>query len=481
MQPDTETENVPRLSTELSGAEFGDLRLTQRLRVIVDAVTEKPAEGFPEIMGNDAALEGTYRFLNNGRVTPERILAPHYAATTARVVGEGRALVIHDTSEFKFGGEVPREGLGPLRGKGQGFLGHFALAVGQHKPHRPLGLMGLETWTRKAKKVRGKRSRTEVAKDSERESLRWARLVEEVEGRLGGRAQLIHVMDREGDSYDLFAGLKAAGRRFVIRASHDRVLEGFETVDGQQVNKLFEALGTARHVFEREVPISTRRKSKEPKARKIHPPRGARVAKLAFKAATVTVKRPRYGSKALPKSLKLNVVWVHEVDTPAGVDPVDWKIVTTEPVDTPEQLGEVVDIYRGRWLIEEFFQALKTGCAYQKRQLESLDALLRALAILAPVAWQLLLLRYVSRTEPDTCASEVLTPTQIEVLVAVSKIKLPKRPTVRQAMLAVAKLAGHLKRNGEPGWRLLGRGFDKLLFMEQGWLAAMATGGCDQS
>jgi hypothetical protein len=46
--------------------------------------------------------------------------------------------------------------------------------------------------------------------------------------------------------------------------------------------------------------------------------------------------------------------------------------VTTEPIATEQQVAAVVDAYRQRWLIEEFFKALKTGCQYQQLQLESL-------------------------------------------------------------------------------------------------------------
>ncbi len=39
-------------------------------------------------------------------------------------------------------------------------------------------------------------------------------------------------------------------------------------------------------------------------------------------------------------------------------------------------------------------------------------------------------------------------------------------------MLAIAGLGGHLKSNGDPGWQVLGRGYEKLLAYEMGWLAA---------
>jgi hypothetical protein len=93
--------------------------------------------------------------------------------------------------------------------------------------------------------------------------------------------------------------------------------------------------------------------------------------------------------------------------------------------------------------------------------LESRHALENALAILAPIACQLLHLRSVARRTEVAPASQVLTPTQIEVLRALSvRHPLPKNPTARDALLAIAGLGGFLKRNGEPGWQTIGRGYE---------------------
>ena len=128
------------------------------------------------------------------------------------------------------------------------------------------------------------------------------------------------------------------------------------------------------------------------------------------------------------------------------------------------------------WLIEEFFKALKTGCAYEKRQLESLPTLLVALALLAPIAWRLLLLRHLSREPPATAATVALTPRQLQVLRASSVgAALPRSATVMDALRAVARLGGQLRQNGPPGWLVLARGFQKLLGMEAGWAAVERT------
>ena len=173
----------------------------------------------------------------------------------------------------------------------------------------------------------------------------------------------------------------------------------------------------------------------------------------------------------MPPSLKVNVVTVTERGCPDGVEPVSWFLVTTEPIKTRAQIEFIVDAYRTRWVVEEFFKALKTGCQFERRQLETAHSLLNALAILAPVAWRLLLLRHLARAKPKAPASAALTEKQLEVLRAVARKPLPPRANARDAMLAVAALGGHLKSNGDPGWLVIGRGLHDLLLLELGWRA----------
>jgi hypothetical protein len=171
-------------------------------------------------------------------------------------------------------------------------------------------------------------------------------------------------------------------------------------------------------------------------------------------------------------------VRVHEKHPGRGVDPVEWRLVTSEPIETVEDVAGIVDGYRARWLIEEYFRALKQGCAYEKRQLESKHALLNALAVFAPIAWQLLALRQLSRDQADLPAGAVLSPMKLTVLQRHPDVRLRPNATIRDAMLAIAALGGHIKNNGDPGWQVLGRGFEDLLLLERG--AALAL-GCDQS
>jgi hypothetical protein len=293
-------------------------------------------------------------------------------------------------------------------------------------------------------------------------------LVDRVEDLIDGKSSAIHLMDREGDNFPLFCHLKKRGARFVIRMARDRTVES----ENEQM-PLSHAVISLPKYLEREVPLS--RRAAKPTPRSAHGQRDVRVAKLSVSAGKIALRRPRYWNDELPEELEVNVVYVQEVDPPKDEDPVAWVLVTTEPIETPDQVAAIVDHYRARWLIEEFFKALKTGCAVEKRQLESFGALTNALALFLPIAWQMLLLRSTSRTAPDAPATDVLSQTHITILRHYQPQKMPATgATAKDALYAVAGLGGHLKNNGPPGWRTLAHGMQELLSLASAWDAALA-------
>lgn len=459
------------MSCEMAGAALGDARLTNRLLKIVDRLEAQPGQSFPKALVSAAELEGCYRFFQNRRVVPERILQPHVEATVGRCREAARVLIVHDTSTFEFSGESKRRGLGPLRGHGQGFFGHFSLAVAAQG--EPLGVLSMKTWTRKVG-GHGARTFTQRRKSGDNENDRWAKAACEVDAQLEG-VKVTHIMDREADAYALLAKLQ--GSSYIVRAQHDRVVALPPEAKICSRETLRQIMEHSPVLLTREVPLSARRNSKAPPVeRRIHPPRSARLARLAISAMAVTIPRSTCTTSVLPATLAVNVVRVVEIDVPAGEPPVEWLLLTNEPIHTPDEIGAVIDSYRRRWIIEEFFKALKTGCKYEDRQLEHAHGLLNALATFAPIAWQMLLLRHVSRQSTDTAASAVITVRQLTTLRSIPHLKLPPHPTARQALLAIAALGGHLKHNGEPGWQVLARGFHDLRLLETGWIAGAARG-----
>jgi hypothetical protein len=447
-----------RVADELANADLGDARRSRRLKSLAEAFCERPSGSLPKAMGSDAALEGAYRLLNSAAIESAEILQPHIDATCERAAAAGRFYAVSDTTELRFGGD-DRIGLGPLQGGGHGFLAHVCLAVASDGSRMPLGVLGVETIVRpdKPKKRRGTSASRRAG---DRESIKWKRVALSAEAAIGRQAEVIHVMDREADIYDLFAELHGRGHRFIIRVGQNR-----SVLIGDDTTRLFAALEKAQYCFSREVPLSRRKRTS-----KKHVARAERRALLSVCSARFLLRRPNTADLGLPAELPLNFLHVFEETPPPGEKPVDWKIVTTEPIDTQSQLEAIVDGYRTRWVIEEFFKALKSGCGIEKSQLESVHALLNLLAVKLPVACQLLALRSHAESNADALAAGIFTPLRLEVLRVMSRGRLSQSPTTGEALLAVAALGGHIKNNGPPGWHVLGSGFEDLLRYEAAWV-----------
>jgi hypothetical protein len=464
--------------SEFARVRLGDRRLNTRLDLLVSALQDAPDRSFPSATRSDAELEGTYRFLQNGRVTLDRLIEPHIQATIERAGLTRRVLVVHDTTEFRFEGMKQREGLGKVPGNGQGFFGHFALVVSEDD-REALGLAGIVTFARESRTY-NREQLTEAERAARpSEFVRWGMLVEEVHQRMGHLVP-IHVMDREADDFAMLHNMYCGGLRFVVRMNAVRRRKG-KTRDDDAVLPIERLAESAPLIASREVSFTARPGKRGSRSERTYPTRDARVATLKIFATVIEVQPPRW-HRASAAAIPLSIVRVVEVGAPNGESPVEWMLMSTEPIENSEQVLRIVDAYRARWMIEEYFKALKTGCAIERRQLESLHSLLAALGVLAPIAVRLLALRTYARRAPDEPATAVLTPLELQALRAIARSPVPSSPTVRDALFAVAALGGHLKRNGDPGWITLARGFEKLDIAAQ-VLASISDDAarCDQS
>ena len=452
------------VSEEFEGVELGDPRRNKRAKTIADRLAAQPPASLPAAMVDRAMLEALYRHLSNESVSFEALLEAHVQRSTSRVKAATVAYAVHDTTECSFSGESRRAGLGTINAKDQGFLAHVTLAVAADGSRLPLGLLGVERIVRKEHKKTRQRSSRETRTDPKRESLRWSRGVEHAETLVGEAGRLIHVTDREGDIYRLLAEMVTGGHRFIVRASQDRPVE-----IGEDVAHLFDLAQETAATFVTEVPLARRGKHHWPSK---HPLRTGRLATLSFAALPLRIRRPAMHASELPKVLEMNAVHVFELGPPPGQPPVEWLLLTSEPITTRAEVELVVEGYRTRWTIEEYFKAVKTGCAYESRQLESYHALSNLLAYTFVVAYALLLMRALARTGRSWPATEILSDTEIEVLRKLDKRAVSIDPSVREALLAIAALGGHIKNNGDPGWLVLSRGWQRLRDYEAGYRLA---------
>jgi hypothetical protein len=279
---------------------------------------------------------------------------------------EGRhVLAIQDTSEINFATTANRRrGLGEIgKGNGRGVLLHPMLAVDAENGIC-LGLVSGQVWTRK-----GRRTVSHDLRDlSDKESQRWITTALEAKPLLAKAAMVTALGDRESDIFALYASAAEQCFHVIARSMHDRKL----------------ADGTGLYAASEAMPVMDQRAIVLPARAQ----RAERVAVLKLRFGAVSLARPQSKFlRHLPKNLPLNLVEVCESDPPAGTEPMHWRLLTTHPVATAEEAWRIVEWYKRRWLIEQFFRVLKTqGFKLEDSQIATADRLLKLVAIAAKAA-----------------------------------------------------------------------------------------------
>ena len=457
---------------------FGDERLKYRAEKCFSKLMLNPSASFPKVFSHSSELEGFYRFINNPRASYEEISDAVKVQSLGSILKQKEVLAIHDTTHV-----VPNsktESIKEFSWRKGGFLAHVSLLASARQSHEDdrrelFGVGALTLWSRTGPRLKP---------GSTNERRCWLDHVKILEEDCPEQTEYIHVMDREGDMYPLWSELmqkRDDGRqmiaRFVIRAKCNRTVVG-DNVSGAAL--LFEHMKEAPVLASRKVFVSRREENPCPRSQKTHPAREkGREAKLLISACRVEIKRAETSTvkKRSPfPTTTLNVVRVFEENfEPKNKENlIEWILLTTEPIESAEQVLKIVDIYKARWTIEEFFKAVKTGCKIEERLLSDAQAWYKLFALCLPVGCQLLNLRLASNDplEVDLLERKYLSHQQWEILQLKSGEYRIRLEHYSDAQALIARMGGHIKSNGPPGWITLFRGFQELLQIEKGWILA---------
>jgi hypothetical protein len=315
--------------------------------------------------------------------------------------------------------------------------------------HLPLGVLGLRLWTREADKPKRGSRRARAIED--KESHKW---IDGLNAAAHAAAQLpgtrvVSVADRESDVYEYLLRAHTLGIDVLTRASWDRNVQEPE-------GHLFAALAQA--------PVIARKKLRLPARQG----QVARTAKLKIHACPLTLQSPLNGSGRGLAPMPLWGVWAREMNPPAGVEPLDWKLLTSVPVTTNKEALERLDWYAARWGIEVWHRVLKSGCRIEKRQLESFERLCKLFTVYAVIAWRILYATMLARVVPDIACTALLNEDEWQALycrIHHSPTPPATAPPLRQAVRWIAQLGGFIGRasDGEPGTQTLWKGFQELI------------------
>lgn len=442
--------------------EFGmcclpDARLQPRLLNMARDFYARPTASIPQACGSRAKTKAAYRFLDHPKTTMQTLLQPHYQTTEKRVYKESIVLAVQDTTSLDYTSHGATTGLGPIGSwvtGPQGLNLHSTLAFSVQGT--PLGFLDVQCWARDPLEF-GKKARRHQVPIEEKESIKWLksyRAVAAVQLRCP-QTTFISVGDREADLYELFAEAiqQPNGPKLLIRAKHDRQLH-------HESARLWQRLQNQ--------PIAGTQILALPRQGS----RPARTACLGIRYAAVTLLAPtgHKGSPAIP----VWAVYAQEQDTPPGVKPLEWLLLTTLPVTSVEGAVEKLAWYSRRWGIEVLHRTLKSGCRIEQRQLGQATRLEACLAIDLVVAWRIYYLNKLGRDHPDAPCTLYFEEAEWKALMTfTTKTPCPgKPPSLREAIHRVAGLGGFLGRkgDGEPGTQTLWLGLQRLDDITAMWL-----------
>jgi hypothetical protein len=424
-----------------SGVELGDVRRSTRAIKIGAKLAELPSGSLPQQQGSWGDVKAAYRLLNEADVSYEALSQGHWNSSleTAKCQTDV-VLFIQDGSELNYSKHKATTGLGYIgNGQGKGFQLHSCLTVNA-KTQDVLGLVRQQVWIRESL-VRDRQSRGETIVRTEGEV--WATTLEELGAVPEGLQQRwVSVGDRNSDIFSYIRRAKALSWECLLRVNKNR-----QVILAGQKTKLLPGLRS----LEPQTTTTLMKRGRDGQAQ--------REVELNVAWSAITLLPPIREKASEPIEGYCIRVW----ESKAGKDAIEWLLFTTLAISSDEQALLYIHWYSLRWRIEEYHKALKTGCAIEQRQLTSAHGLKNLLAFLAIVAVRLLQLRSLARSQPTHLASEQVDPTMLGLVAAKFKLN-PATMTLKTFWHSVARFGGFLarKRDGDPGWQTLWKGWFRL-------------------
>jgi hypothetical protein len=449
--------------THFGRVDLGNFARNRRVETIAAAMASSPGVPTPQLFTRTYDVKATYTLYDHPAATPDHLQHGHRAWVRDQLAKPGTYLLLEDTTTASLshrGRPIP--GLGAIGDGADGLQGFFlhsvlalripdvaALAADPTLEHAGgvvvVGLPDQQYYIRTPRPAHEQRGcGVNSRSDRARESQRWMRST----ARLGpapaeSQVHWIRVADAEADIHDYLGECIKNNHQFVVRMCQDRIIIDEETRG--RLGSLFAVVRAAPAVAGYALRLRAR------------PGQAPRVARLSVSFGAICVRAPAHrGRAAEPVSCWFVRAW--EEDPPAGVEPLEWVLAVGFPVEAVEGALLAVGIYAQRAVIEEFHKGLKTGMGAERLQLETAARLYAAIALMSVVTLRLLDLRERAWVDPEA-------PAERSGLDDLERELLSRRlgrvlHTVRDVVLALGRLGGHMNRkaDGLPGWLTLHRG-----------------------
>jgi|SRR6202789_591791 len=407
-------------------------------------------------LGGDRAGElRAGRFFASPQVTTAKIIAGWSRQTGAACAGR-HVLAIDDTCEVKFPTTAQRRrGLGPVKkGRAYGLLVHSMIAV-DAASGACLGLVGGQIWTRDGVNPIPHRKRPL----EQRESMRWLDAAAQAKRVLRPAAMVTVVDDRESDIYAKWALVPDAGFHMLTRLMTDRRL----------------ASGGMLSAAAAGFPVAGRRTIE---LRAHEPGQARRTTVVEMRYGEVEICRPQNEDRWLPETVRLRLVEVREVDPPADVEPLHWRLLTTHDIADAAAAWQTVGWYQLRWVIEQLHRVLKSqGLQLEDSQLATAERLEKLTAVAVKAACTDIQLTQERDGKHQLPGSTVFTEPEMDTIEALvptlqGSTERQKNPhsvgSLARASWVVARLGGWNCYYKPPGPITFRRGMEQFYAIHRG-------------
>jgi len=427
-------------------------RLESRFLMAMSDLSDQPGKSICLATGSRANAKAVYRMLANEKFTKESILSAHRDAVCERSQDQV-LLAIQDTMSVNYSTHTQTAGMGYNCEQTLGLNVHSCLLLATDGI--PIGVLEQSAITREERATKGKSHHEKRTRPiEEKESYRWLETMQIAAQNAPKQVKLVHIADREGDIYELFALAQRIEEKFVIRAVHDRL-----DVDKAHVMQtLRESKPAGKTTLT--IPANHKEKIKE------------RDALLTIQYQKVSVAKPqtRKNDPDIEEMLELTLVRLAEECPSDGVEPVEWILMTNLEINNAGDAFRVAEYYKHRWKIERFHFVLKSGCEIEKIQQRSIDGIELMILMYSIIAVHIMQLTFLSRNAPDTPCDLIFSETEWKTLhraANCTKSEPETPPPMEEAVRLVAKLGGHVgaKSDGPPGLKVIWIGLNKLFIL----------------
>ena len=447
-------------------AELGDSRLTDRFNIILSQLSRGLNTTLPKAAQKKAATKAIYRFLDNSKVSSNKLLDAHFQGLNLMEndSSPGRILCLSDTVELDYTNKRIGQDLGPLTFRTRrGMLVHNSLLT--KEDGTPLGVLDQQYIIRKDENF-GKYSERKRLPYEQKEGYKWYKAFNTAQQVCEqSDLEIVFVADRESDIIQVFHARKHPKMHFVIRSQYDRRTT--------QQAKLHEQLSQQSQIGTYNIQVTNPKNGKE------------RTAQLAVRFCSAELKRS--GSMTMHKQIRpieVNAIETYELNPPVDVDqPIRWVLLTSLPVTNFDTALQVIHYYIRRWIVERFHFLLKSGGAQiENLQLAKINRLKNAIALYSIALMDAMKIRYLAQNNPDQNIYDAgVSELEHKVLYVYAQQNIDSKicfdpenpPSIFDYSRVLGQITGFIpsKRQPIPGLKILTRSIERLHVLKDAYLA----------